>query len=230
LRLLLLADVHANLEALEAVLAAAGSCDRCFFLGDAVDYGPSPAACLQRLRQVAWVAIKGNHDAAVAEDFQCGWYGGITAAIRWHQQAALDPAALAFLAGLPLHYDLEAGGARFHLVHARPRSPLEGYLLPQTPDDVLRAETADVEADFLLLGHVHHQFCRRLGGVTVVNPGSVGQPRDGDPRAAFALWEDGEVSLQRVAYDVEAACRRLAELDLPPGDAETLAAILRQGS
>jgi len=229
MRLLLFSDVHANLEALQAVIAAAGPVDRCLFLGDVVDYGPSPAECFRLWRELAWAAVKGNHDAAVAEGFDCGWYGGISGDIRRFQAQQLDQPALAFLAGLPETCSLQIAGARFFLVHARPRQPLEGYLLPSLAEDELAAELAGVEADFVLLGHAHHQYWRQLGGMTVINPGSVGQPRDGDPRAAYALWEDGAVSLHRVEYDLAGTCRRLAAAPIREGDQEVLCAILQAG-
>jgi len=229
MRLLLIADVHANLEALQAVLAAAAPYAACLFAGDVVDYGPDPAPCLETIRDHAWAAVKGNHDAAVAEGFACGWYGGISPAIREYQRNALAAPHFAFLAGLPLTHALDLGGARFHLVHARPANPLEGYLLPEISDADLASELAQVTADVVLLGHAHRPFVRRLGGMTVVNPGSVGQPRDGDLRASYALWEDGEIRLERVEYDVEATCRRLQALPLPPEDLATLTSILREG-
>lgn len=229
MRILVLADIHANLAALQAVLRDAGQWDRCLFAGDLVDYGPSPAECLALLRHLDPVAVKGNHDAAVTDGYQCGWYGGVGPAIRQHQAAALDDGQLAWLAALPAVRQVEVADVRFHLVHARPADPWQGYLLPGLPLEQMAAEMAEVEADTVLLGHAHHQYRRELPHMTIVNPGSVGQPRDGDHRAAYALWEDGRLSLRRVEYDVADTCRRLDETTLPEDDRQLLKDILWAG-
>ena len=226
MRLLILADVHGNIDALAAIPE---SCDQVIFLGDAVDYGPAPSECIAWLRDRAHIALKGNHDAAVAEGFRCGGYRGISLALRTWTRETLNEADRNYLRWLPLTESFHIGGARFHLVHAAPSEPLAKYLLPSTPDEEWRAELAGLDADFVLLGHSHLPLLRVFGCTAVVNPGSVGQPRDGDPRAGYAVWDDGRVTLHRIEYDVEAAAKRLEALPLDAEVTEAMAAILRAG-
>jgi diadenosine tetraphosphatase ApaH/serine/threonine PP2A family protein phosphatase len=111
-----------------------------------------------------------------------------------------------------------------------PRNHLYCYTLtPQASDEHVRGQVSRVSADCVLLGHTHWPMIRRIGRQLVVNPGSVGQPRDGDPRASFAVIENGYVALKRVAYDVERTVRGLRGLPLPAEIADRLVSILRAG-
>jgi putative phosphoesterase len=136
-----------------------------------------------------------------------------------------------YLGSLPLTGTLEAGGQRLFTVHASPREYLYRYTLtPDAAEAHLCAEIAGVDADVVLLGHTHFPMIRRAGGRTVINPGSVGQPRDGDPRASYAVIEDGVATLRRAAYDVERTVRDLQRLPIDPSIADQLGSILKTGS
>lgn len=101
------------------------------------------------------------------------------------------------------------------MVHATPPDPLYDYrLTPDAPDRLFTAALAGFSADFVVMGHTHLPFVRKHNRMTVVNPGSVGQPLDGDPRAAYAIWEDGEITLHRAAYDQRDLINTLNELGL----------------
>jgi predicted phosphodiesterase len=122
-------------------------------------------------------------------------------------------------------------GCSFFAVHASPHDHFYRYTLtPDAPEEHLAAETEDVDAEYVLLGHTHLPMARRVGPRLVINPGSVGQPRDGDPRASYAVVEDGDVRLKRAAYDVTRTVRDLEALGLRADVTERLTAILRTGT
>ena len=202
-------DVHGNLAAFDAVLAEARAegFDRLLFGGDLVLFGPEPAACVDRLRGLddQLVAIKGNTDRYVIDrqDEVTGWAN------------ALGGERLAWLDALPAQLALPEHDAL--LVHATPRGD-EEMLMPETPASEAAAMLAGVKQHTLLCGHVHIQYRRRVAGHEVVNPGSVGMPLDGDPRAAWAIISDGRVELRRVSYDVEAIADRVELEDGPFAD------------
>ncbi|QDU37960.1 phosphodiesterase [Maioricimonas rarisocia] len=210
MRILVLADIHSNWAALQAVAEAAQPFDACLFLGDLVDYGTDPVPCISWVKRWATVAIRGNHDHAVAQRVVPRGNSGLrrlAAATRPLHWEGIDPARTKYLARLPISRQTVVDGKAFHLVHATPRDPLDEYLL----DDLegWRARLQKIEADFVCVGHTHVQFDLAVDDIRVINPGSVGQPRDGDPRAAYAIVTDGQVSLERVEYDIDAALTQM---------------------
>lgn len=228
MKILVISDIHANYEALRRM---PDDVDHVLCLGDLVDYGPDPVSCLRWLRDRRAVVVRGNHDLAVgygAPDGVPEPYRRLSETTRELTLRILDPADIEYLRSLPVSRTLELGGVRVHLVHATPSDPYYTYVPPDQ-----RARWADeagrVEADVLLVGHTHLPMVLRLGGQLVVNPGSVGQPRDGDPRAAYAIIEDGEPRLLRAEYDIDAAVSALAQSGLPADVVELLARTLRSG-
>lgn len=204
-------DIHGNVDALDAVLAAAAAagCDGLIVGGDLAYLGPAPEACVDRLRGFAGrvVAIRGNTDRMIAagDDDIAAWAADRLGDDRVAWLGGLQPERV-----LPEHDAL--------LVHAVPGDD-ERRLEPDTPDAVAEALVADACHATLLCGHVHLQYTRRVGTVEVVNPGSVGFPFDGDPAAAWAVIDDGAVELRRTPYDVDAALARLAGLASHPARA-----------
>ena len=230
MRTLIVSDVHSNLAALDAVIASAerdGPLDSVWCLGDIVGYGPWPLETVQRLRSLDAVCIQGNHDAGAVGRISLDTFNHAAGeACRWNG-AQLDEDARSFLRGLP---DTVAV-AGFTLVHGTPRDPLWEYLTgyADAVQALERVGTRDV-----LVGHTHHQFAfedgfgarlpgpagltvTRDSGRLVVNPGSVGQPRDHDPRAAYAVYDSGAdtLSLRRAAYDIAATQRAMERAGLP---------------
>lgn len=226
----ILSDVHGNLEALRAVLDdAAGRADAVLCLGDAVGYGADPAACVELLATRARGFVAGNHEYGVADRLDLAWFNRwARAAAEWTRER-LDDDHRAWLATLPL--TLEIGDAT--LVHASPAQPDEwDYLV--TAEDGWGA-FAHFATRWCFVGHSHVPGVWSLGssgpdyepapgGVVsergrryIVNVGSVGQPRDRDPRAAYGLWdvEAGRVEIRRVAYDVATARRKIEAAGLP---------------
>jgi len=234
-RYLILSDIHANLEALEAVLAhAEGSFDRILCCGDIVGYAADPNAVVDWVRTNAQVVIRGNHDKAAAGSEDLEWFNSAArAATLWTQQT-LTPENLEYLRGLPRGPALVGD---FQLVHGSPLDEDE-YLV--SPRDAAQL-TGYLETPVTFFGHTHYQGgfliqrndTRRIhallpmedsmefsipnGTAALINPGSVGQPRDGDPRAAYALYmpEQRLVYYRRVPYDIERAQRKILEAGLP---------------
>lgn len=158
------------------------------------------------------MAIRGNHDHAVAQRIPVkkktglSRLAGLARPVHWKK---LNDSHLKFLGRLPVTRRVELDGKIFYLVHATPRDPFDEYLKDDSEGwkDRLRG----IEADYVIVGHSHTQFCLEVGDTKVINSGSVGQPRDGDPRAAYCVIEDGEVSFRRVEYDVSAAVQNMSE-------------------
>lgn len=239
MRVAVVSDIHSNLEALDAVLVAADEvgCERLVVLGDIVGYGADPDAVVERLVERKALAIAGNHDLAAIGDFNVDWFNDVAAAaIKW-TASVLSPEARAFLTGLSPTRSVDEG----LLVHGSVRDPVAEYLL--SADEA--AASFDL-ADFRLafFGHTHLPTVFRrdatgrvMGWVLgedervemiageryMLNPGSVGQPRDRDPRAAFLVLEDGLARGHRVAYAVDQAAKKIRDAGLPAWLAERLA-------
>jgi len=217
MKILVISDLHANRAALGAVLAAVPGIDGILCLGDLVNYGPHPVECVHWARVETaplWI-VQGNHDRALGldEDPRCsGPYRELAAAMQRVTAAKLTTAQKRFLASLPTTTQVSIGGSKAALCHATPSDPLYAYLPPGAEAARWEAEVAKAgHPDFLFVGHTHLPFVRKVGDTVVVNPGSVGQPKTGDPRACYAVWERGEVTLHRVGYDVRSVVDDLAQ-------------------
>jgi len=232
MRILVISDLHANWPALEAIVAAEAF-DRVIVVGDLVSYGPHPREVVDWVREHATITVRGNHDDALAcgSDCRCAPASKpLALATRAVHRTLLGPEQVGFLGGLPQTATLDASGCRLFAVHASPRDHFYRYTLtPDAPDQHLREETEGVPADIVLLGHTHLPMARRVDGRLVVNPGSVGQPRDGNPHAAYAVIEDGDVTLKRIDYDVERTIRDLRAMPIPAAIVDGLTSILRAG-
>jgi putative phosphoesterase len=229
MRILIVSDIHGNAAALEAI-AAQESFDEVICLGDIVGYGPEPAACLRWLRKHSARMVQGNHDRALGERVP----PGCTPAFQWLAdatyhigEAQLTVAERSYLAGLPRSALIRRAGLRLMLVHATPRDPLYGYREPDIA--AWEEDLSDVEADLVLVGHTHLQFELQVGARRLVNPGSAGQPKGGDGRAAYAVLEDGTLRLGRVAYPIEHTISGLAQAGVAPRAVEALGFLLRTG-
>jgi putative phosphoesterase len=227
-------DIHANLPALEAVLAAldAEGIERIYCGGDLVGYGPRPNEVCATLEARGIPTIYGNYDYAMARDLDdCGCayttehdkaLGALS--VAW-TLANTDERAKDFMREFPPELRFELGGKRVRLVHGSPRRVNE-YLFEDRPAHSFERLAAEVDCDVLVFGHTHKPWVHSYGDVLFVNCGSVGKPKDGDPRAGFALLEerDGGVSasIRRVPYDAFAVSREMRERGLPEELAEKL--------
>ncbi len=225
MKVLLLADIHANLPALEAVLDAAKGMgyDELWCLGDVVGYGPFPNECVRLIRQKASRVICGNHDAKVVSakkiqqiiDEKKQAYKVFV--FSW-THAALDAEAADYLVSLPETLRLNITGRRVVLVHGSPRGMSDGLTL-FTPQEQLEELALKAEADIVLVGHTHEAFTREAGNVLFINPGSVGRPFDRDLRASFMILDFStrgvEVATHRVAYDPSPVVDRMRRQSFP---------------
>jgi putative phosphoesterase len=228
MRILLVADIHGNWPALSAIEE---SYDLCLCLGDLVDYALEPAPCLDWVRRNARYTVRGNHDHAVAQNVVTTGQNGfkyLTALTRPLSRAALEATDIRFLAALPLSRVVTIEDVRYLLVHASPRDPLDEYAPPDPIFWSRRLQELDV--DVVCVGHTHHPYTLEVGDRLVINPGSVGQPRDGDPRASYAILEDRRVELKRIEYPVENTIQVIQESTLPDTAKDLLGKVLRTGS
>lgn len=231
MRTLILSDIHANLTALEAVLADAVTWDRIWFLGDLVGYGPDPNECTDLLRRHKPLALSGNHDWAVLDKLDMDEFNPEAKQVVNWTRAMLNEENTAYLATLPPR-QVETD---FTLAHASPRHPVWEYIL----DLQTALENFDhFDTAYCLVGHSHvpalfilDEEAEVLDGYMVgdgevvelgphrliLNPGSVGQPRDGDPRAAYALLDEEAMTFtfHRVAYNIVETQRRMRTHGMP---------------
>lgn len=237
MRIGVISDIHANLHALETVLGevARESVDEIWCLGDVVGYGPRPNECCDLIRDRAAISLCGNHDLAALGALDVAEFSGdAAAAARW-TSGVLGGEQRTWLASLaPLARRDEA-----ELFHASPRDPVWEYVLSE---EVALLAFEATTAPLVLVGHTHVALAlawdgRRIegglapGGVTVnlegsrfiVNPGSVGQPRDGDARAAWLLLDGGSASFRRVSYPIEQTQKEMRDAGLPEALADRLA-------
>jgi len=226
----ILSDIHANLAALRAVLDHAGDVDAIWCLGDTVGYGPMPNECIAKLRDYDTEAVAGNHDLAAVGKMATDEFNDAAAeAARWTAEQ-LSSSSRVFLGSLPLIRE----SGEFTLVHGSIRWPIWEYLLSA---EQAQAQFDLQETPYSLVGHTHvpavwtaDESTQRLtaqieDGTTVelgdakliLNPGGVGQPRDGDPRAAYAVYDvgTGTVTFHRVKYDIEETQGAMQEARLP---------------
>lgn len=233
MRVLIISDIHANLAALEAVLADAANraYDQVWCLGDLVGYGPDPNECVQRVRSLDnLVCLVGNHDKAALGEIDVGQFNAdAQAAINWTART-LTPESRAYLKSLPER--LERG--RYTLVHASPRQPIWEYIL----DRYIAAQNFPYfDTPYCLVGHTHTpaQFYELSGGECeerkprynqplaldeqrcILNPGSVGQPRDRNPQAAYAVldFESEQWTQLRAPYDIAETQARMYRIAMP---------------
>ncbi len=233
MRYAIIADIHANLAAFTAVLEEiklGGGVEEVWCLGDVVGYGPDPHSCLDLLRQYKHVCVAGNHDwAAIGKVDTSGFDPDAAAACHWTAQK-LSPEDIEYLENLPLV--IKKGD--FTLVHGSPRDPIWEYLL-----SVSNAEEnfTFFQSQFCLVGHSHMPLVFKYGETgdssfsqfstnaklvlgknrLIINPGGVGQPRDNDPRASYAIYDNEArtVRLHRIAYDITTTQAKMVRQGLP---------------
>lgn len=197
MRTLVMADIHANAPAFEAVLKSAGACDRTVFLGDVANFGPFPVQCIERLRELEPIAVLGNHDLSIASDTPSThpWE-------RWAQER-LTPEHRRWLAAAPVSVILDG---HILLIHGIYDGSVKYDILRNTPNEDIRRAFAPVipeGVDEVWFGHYHYDIVREINGVTYRCFRPVGQARDKDPKASYYIYEDGVLTHHRVEYDVE---------------------------
>ncbi len=232
MRVLVLSDAHGNAESLRKIINEE-KYDAVWFLGDVTDYGPEPDEVLDILRDLnpeVWVT--GNHDYANAFGVDCHC-GEKTHELSVYTRENITQKKLSredrvFLKTLPLYQVKELNGEKFYFVHACPMNPLYGYMFDFDPDCMRDELGRKIDATMLVYGHTHFPRNGSLAGYSYFNPGSAGQPRDGDARASYGIY-DGKFHLKRVKYDVERVVQKIKALALKRKYEDMLISILRQG-
>ncbi|MFB6119223.1 metallophosphoesterase family protein [Halosegnis sp.] len=201
-----LSDIHGNQPALEAVLADMPDVDALVCAGDVVGYNPWPAACVDALRDREVPTVMGNHDRAVVSETGFGFNSMAGAGVRYAREQLSKP-QLAWLERLPTQRTVND----IQLVHGHPDDP-DRYTYPAMFSESLLGETTA-----LVMGHTHVQHHEQYDSGVILNPGSVGQPRDGNPDAAYALLDTDtlDVEERRVSYDIERVVTAVREAGLP---------------
>jgi putative phosphoesterase len=229
-RVAVITDIHGNLPALEAALRAIDSIgvDATYCGGDLVGYGPHPNEVCRLIEERGIPTIYGNYDYAIGrelEDCGCAYrdqhdrdLGELS--IAWTLEHT-DQRSKDFMRGLPFDLRFELGGRRVRLVHGSPRKVNE-YLFEDKPARTFERIAAGADCDVLVFGHTHQPWIAEYGGVLFVNCGSVGKPKDGDPRAAFALLSADGARIERAEYDAAAVARQVEDAGLPPEYGEKL--------
>jgi predicted phosphodiesterase len=233
MRIAVISDIHSNLVALDAVLASAGAVDAVWHLGDVVGYGPEPDAVVDRLATIGAIGVRGNHDAAACGGIEIDWFNpDARSAMEWTRRVISD-GTRRWLAGLPERRETEG----FTLVHGSGRDPTWEYVMTSTD---AQASLAAMNTTHGLNGHTHvpaafvvvDDRIGRLGpergategtirlsggGRLLLNPGSVGQPRDGDRRASYLVLDTdaGTATWARAAYDIAAVGSAMRAAGLP---------------
>ena len=229
MRLAVLSDIHANLAALDAVREDLPDVDEVWVLGDIVGYGPQPNEVIAALQELGARSVMGNHDGAAIGQVDVTWFNPDAArAIAW-TAGVVDGNTRAYLATLP---EVRREG-ELTAVHGSPRDPTWEYI---TDANVASANLASFDTRICLFGHTHVPIVYRAdegrveavaadagapisvrGGRLLINPGSVGQPRDGNPAASYAVIDTGAETVQfrRVRYDIDRTQRLMREVDLP---------------
>lgn len=209
MRLGIVSDIHANRVALDAVLDAMAPVDQLVCAGDVIGYNPQPAACVERVRG-SMVCVQGNHDRAIDSPERYRANESAYAGLRY-AATQLTNEQREWLGALPTDQTLCDG--RVRVVHSHPTH--RGQYV--RPEQFPTLEPHIGEEAVLILGHTHVQHHEMVGETLVVNPGSVGQPRDRDPRAAFVVVDTGEprVEQHRVSYDIESMQEKIETAGLP---------------
>jgi predicted phosphodiesterase len=240
MRILVISDIHANRTALEAVLADAGEVDATWCLGDLVGYGPDPNACVERVRAIPnLTCMMGNHDAAALNTVSLAVFNADARRSLVWTRSQLSPRSLAYLEGLHDHLVVQGDVS---MVHGSPRDPIWEYILNTV---TARFNFSEFKTRWCFVGHSHLQCIFELDEQkdlvelkippagkpyaltdrAILNPGSVGQPRDRNPLAAYAIYHPKNHAWEprRVAYDIEAVQRRIRASGLPEKHAARLA-------
>ena len=227
MRLAIFSDVHANLPALEAVLAdiATAKVDSRYCLGDLVGYAPWPNEVLERLQREGIPVVMGNYDDGAGFDRDecgCAYIDPVEKALgdesfAW-AKGHTNERNKAYLRSLAPQIRFEQDGRRFLLVHGSPRRMNE-YLFEDKPDATFARIAAGADADVIVCGHTHKPYTKKIGESLFVNVGSAGKPKDGDPRACWVLIDTSsdevKVEFRRVPYDVRLAARAVRDSGLP---------------
>lgn len=246
MKILIVSDIHGNTDAFKTVIENASRWDSVLVLGDLVDYGPEPHIVIDMVKELKPdVIVAGNHDYAVAYNTDCRCTPEIQKLSEYTRRNIsmkfLSKEQIDWLKTLPLRIERMVVGKKMFIVHGSPRNPLYGYLKPslskeefllQLTPTVFAVKPSPIKTDIVLVGHTHIPIAIEIEGIRVLNPGSCGQPRDGDPRASYAIYdtENSVFTIYRVKYDIDRVIEKLRKLNLEERYLIWIVDILKRGS
>ena len=235
MKILIISDIHGNMDAFRTVVENENF-DEVWFLGDFTDYGPEPHEVYDYLRSLnPEVWIMGNHDYANAfgVDCKCGEKTHELSVYTREKitQKLLDRETIKWMRNIPIKKEIDKGKSIL-FVHGCPKDPLYGYMTQPSEDCMVNGIGRKIDVDLVIYGHTHIPVNMEMKGLKFVNPGSVGQPRDGDFRASYAIYDSdsGEFYLKKMRYDVERVIEKIKALKLEKRFEEQLISILRNGT
>lgn len=222
-KIAVIADIHGNLEAFKAVLKDINkkSIKEIYCTGDIIGYGASPNECINLLRKNKIKSVSGNHDFYVIDVDNISWFTPAgQKALRWTNKKLTKP-NINFLKKLPATLI----DKKIYFVHGSPRDPLHEYVFPESDEWELKNFFKNAkQSKVLALGHAHIPFKKKVNGYLIFNPGSVGQPRDGDARASYCIFDTvtEKIDFYRIPYDITKAAEKIIKAKLPKSLAERL--------
>ncbi len=208
MKVLIISDIHGNIWALEKILKTE-EYDILICLGDLVDYGPYPDEVVQMIKDKANYTVMGNHDYSLAFETDCPGtteeYKKLTLELRKYFNYNLSKESVSYLKSLPLQISVEIQGKKLHLVHSSVKDPLGDYVTFKQDIELIKDKMLpeDKGTNFVLYGHTHLAGVMNINGIGIVNPGSVGFPRDIPYLPTYAVFENGTVSFKKIDYDVQ---------------------------
>ena len=214
MKLAIVADIHSNLQALKAVMSEIerAKIDQVVCAGDIVGYGANPNECCHIVRDAASHSVLGNHEISALTKDATGMNPHAAAASRWTAEA-LEGESQEFLRSLEIESKFTAGDMKVAMYHGSVGSATEYVFEDEINEDIVRSSGSDI----LILGHTHMPYVRSFGSMMAINPGSVGQPRDGESRASFAILDTDRRSclVRRTDYDIGGASEAILAAGLP---------------
>lgn len=224
MKILILSDIHGNLHALECVLKRTPH-DLVICCGDLVVGYPFAEQCIGVFRRIGARVCMGNHDFVIAHDRKVSpqlysKYAHLATELDRSTdltRECIGESSKAYLKTLPREQHVKVESTTFYMNHTIPGHSLHHYIPPDTSEQEMIDYYDGIQADILITGHTHIPYVKKIGHRLLINPGSVGEPRDGDPRACFAVFDTstGQVQLNRLVYDASETLRVLSELEYP---------------
>lgn len=213
--LAVISDIHGNLEALKRVLEKIES-DMILCCGDIVGYYTWPNECIEKIKQLKAISVTGNHDLACVTGNTGGFNPYAEESIKWTRKVIKEK-NIEFLRALKRKIRIKIDDTNIMIAHGSPRNPINEYIYPETDNSTLKSFIKSENVDILIMGHTHIPFAKKIENKLVFNPGSVGQPRDGDNKASFALLDvdNKEATIYRVEYDIDEVVTALGDERLP---------------
>ena len=218
-KIAVIADIHSNLEALEAVLKhieSQGGILKILCAGDIIGYGPNPNECCWTVQKLGIAVVQGNHDLNIDLKDMSRFNRNAQIALAWTEGKITQKNRI-WLLNLPMVHKERLQGMAIYMVHGSPEDPHYEYTTEHTPKYVMKHWLDDTKSDVIIVGHTHQPFVKKIGSRLIINAGSVGQPRDGDPSASYALLDlkAFTAKIVRVPYNTDAVAEKIKETTLP---------------